>query len=114
MHTRKINMYSASDAFLILPGGIGTLEEAVEVLSWQQLNLHDKPIVFLSDAGYWDGLLAEFERIVAAGFARPSMRADFLQATSVADAFAVIQERLDNPVERPPLTLRDASVQSLA
>ncbi|GLQ20995.1 cytokinin riboside 5'-monophosphate phosphoribohydrolase [Algimonas porphyrae] len=113
MHTRKIRMYKESDAFIILPGGIGTLEEAVEVLSWQQLNLHEKPILFLSDTGYWDHLLAEFARIIDTGFARPSMRDDILSAQSIDEAFSLIQDRLDNPVERPPLVLRDASVESL-
>ena len=57
MHARKIRMFDLADAFIVLPGGIGTLEEVIEVMSWQRLNLHDKPIVFLSDTGFWDGLI---------------------------------------------------------
>lgn len=113
MHTRKITMYQMSDAFIILPGGIGTLEEAVEVLSWQQLNLHDKPILFLSDTGFWDGFLSELTRLVDVGFARPSMRNDLLTARTPEEALSRIQERIENPVKRPDLVLRDLSVESL-
>lgn len=114
MHTRKIRMYSEADAFIILPGGIGTLEEAIEVLSWQRLNLHEKPIVFLSDTGFWDKLLLEFTRIIDEGFASKEMSADILRASSVEAAFTVIQDRLNTPLKRKPLVLRDASVETLA
>jgi uncharacterized protein (TIGR00730 family) len=114
MHTRKIRMYNEADAFIILPGGIGTLEEAIEVLSWQRLNLHEKPILFLSDTGFWDGLLAEFAHLIDAGFAGKAMAADILSANKVETAFATLIERLDNPVVRKPLMLRPASVNTLA
>lgn len=114
MHTRKIRMYSEADAFIILPGGIGTLEEAVEVLSWQRLNLHEKPIVFLSDTGFWNLLLAEFQRLIDEGFAGPAMAADILSASTIEGAFDIIQERLENPIAREPLVLRSASVETLA
>lgn len=113
MHTRKIRMYNEADAFIILPGGIGTLEEAIEVLSWQRLNLHEKPILFLSDTGFWDGLLAEFTHLIEAGFAGKAMAADILSADTVDAAFATIIERLNNPVVRKPLMLRPASVNTL-
>lgn len=114
MHTRKIRMYSEADAFIILPGGIGTLEEAVEVLSWQRLNLHEKPILFLSDSGFWDGLIAEFQRLIDEGFAGEAMSDDILQAATVETAFDVIIERLENPLTREPLVLRSATVETLA
>ena len=53
MHERKMVMFQESDAFVVLPGGIGTLEEAVEVLSWRRLDLHDKPVIFLSEDDFW-------------------------------------------------------------
>lgn len=53
MHERKRIMFDESDAFIVLPGGIGTLEEAVEMLSWQRLGLHQKPVVFLSEDDFW-------------------------------------------------------------
>ncbi|MET0294269.1 MAG: TIGR00730 family Rossman fold protein, partial [Phenylobacterium sp.] len=62
MHERKMQMFEAADAFVVLPGGIGTLEEAVELLSWRRLDLHAKPIVFFNPDGFWDGLLAFFEQ----------------------------------------------------
>lgn len=114
MHTRKIRMYSEADAFIILPGGIGTLEEAIEVLSWQRLNLHEKPILFLSDIGFWDTLISEFARLINEGFAGKDMAADILSASSVDAAFTTIIERLDNPLERVPLVLRPASVETFA
>lgn len=114
MHTRKIRMYNEADAFIILPGGIGTLEEAIEVLSWQRLNLHEKPILFLSDTGFWDGLLAEFTHLIDAGFAGKAMAADILSADSVDAAFATIIKRLNNPLVRKPLILRPTSVDTFA
>jgi len=60
MHQRKIRMFEESDAFVVLPGGIGTLEEVIELLSWRRLGLHDKPIVFHNPAGFWDALFALF------------------------------------------------------
>jgi uncharacterized protein (TIGR00730 family) len=56
MHERKMIMFEQSDAFAVLPGGIGTLEEVVELMSWRRLNLHSKPIVFFSPDGFWDPL----------------------------------------------------------
>lgn len=114
MHTRKIRMYREADAFIILPGGIGTLEEAIEVLSWQRLNLHEKPILFLSDTGFWDALILEFHRLINEGFAGKEMAADILSASSVDAAFAAITDRLENPLERKPLMLRAASIETLA
>ena len=87
MHTRKRRMYEESSAFIVLPGGIGTLEEAVEMLSWQRLNLHNKPLVFLSDTGYWDGFLQGLSQIIEDGFAPESFRGVILSANSVQQAF---------------------------
>ena len=56
MHERKMMMFDRSDAFVVLPGGIGTLEEVVELLSWRRLHLHEKPVVFYSPRGFWEPL----------------------------------------------------------
>jgi len=64
MHARKIMMYEESDGFIVLPGGIGTLEETIEVLSWMRLNLHMKPLVFLDDTGYWSPILDGLNHII--------------------------------------------------
>jgi uncharacterized protein (TIGR00730 family) len=71
MHQRKRVMAERSDAFAVLPGGVGTLDEAVEILSWRQLGLHQKPIFVVDIAGYWSPLAALFDHIVAARFAAP-------------------------------------------
>ena len=69
MHERKLEMFDRSDAFVILPGGIGTLEEFFEVLSWRTLGLHTKPIVIIDQGGYWQPLEALLNSIVDGGFA---------------------------------------------
>ncbi|MEM1343941.1 MAG: TIGR00730 family Rossman fold protein [Pseudomonadota bacterium] len=68
MHERKKLMFSNADAILALPGGPGTLDELIEVLTWRQLGLHEKPVVLLNTAGYWDPLLALFAHIERQGF----------------------------------------------
>jgi uncharacterized protein (TIGR00730 family) len=69
MHDRKRVMAERSDAFAVLPGGIGTLDEAFEILTWRQLRLHDKPIFLVDIAGYWQPLRALLDHIVAQHFA---------------------------------------------
>jgi uncharacterized protein (TIGR00730 family) len=71
MHERKRVMAERADAFAILPGGVGTLDEMFEILSWKQLDLHHKPIFLVDIGGYWKPLLGLLDHIVAAGFARP-------------------------------------------
>lgn len=67
MHERKTAMFEAADAFVVLPGAIGTLEEAIEMLSWRRLGLHAKPIVFYNPEGFWDPLFALFAQFTDAG-----------------------------------------------
>lgn len=69
MHERKLQMFERSDAFVVLPGGLGTLEEFFEVLSWRTLGLHSKPIVIIDQAGYWQPLAALLRGVVEGGFA---------------------------------------------
>jgi uncharacterized protein (TIGR00730 family) len=73
MHARKEKMFELADGFLALPGGIGTLEEVIEVITWRQLRFHDKPIVIVDDGGYWQPLRALFDATVAAGFAHADL-----------------------------------------
>jgi uncharacterized protein (TIGR00730 family) len=75
LHERKAEMAATSDGFIALPGGLGTLEELAEVVSWAQLGLHAKPIGLLGPAGDWDALLAWFDHAVAEGFIAPGNRA---------------------------------------
>src|SRR5579871_3203178 len=74
MHERKRTMFERSDGFVILPGGLGTLEETFEVLTWKQLKLHDKPIVVVDVAGYWQPLAALIDHVIGENFAGPQMR----------------------------------------
>ncbi len=69
MHSRKRRMFDLSDAFVTLPGGLGTLDETIEILTWKQLGLHDKPIVLVDVAGYWAPLIELIGHTVASGFA---------------------------------------------
>ena len=68
MHERKMMMFDHADSFVVLPGGIGTLEEIVELLSWRRLDLHRKPIVFLNQNGFYEPLYALFDHTVAQNF----------------------------------------------
>ncbi len=64
MHSRKEKMFELSDAFIVLPGGVGTLDETLEIITWKQLGMHDKPIIIVNDGGYWsafDALIAHME-----------------------------------------------------
>ena len=75
MHERKALMAELSDGFVALPGGMGTLEELAEVLTWAQLGLHARPVGLLDVGGYYRPLIAFFDQAVAAGFLRPAHRA---------------------------------------
>ncbi|HKY95625.1 MAG TPA: TIGR00730 family Rossman fold protein [Kiloniellales bacterium] len=75
MHDRKRLMAERAEAFCILPGGLGTLDETFEILTWAQLGLHAKPIVLLNHEGYWDPLLELIDRLVANRYVRPEHRA---------------------------------------
>ena len=71
MHARKQAMFDRADAFVALPGGFGTLEELLEVVTWAQLGLHEKPIAVLNHDGFFDPLLQQIDRAVGAGVMRP-------------------------------------------
>lgn len=74
MHTRKARMVHLADAFLILPGGYGTLDELMEIVTWKQLRLHAKPCILINTAGYWNGLLGFLDTAVGAGFLKTENR----------------------------------------
>jgi uncharacterized protein (TIGR00730 family) len=94
MHQRKARMAELADAFLVLPGGYGTLEELLEIATWAQLRLHAKPIVLINTANYWDGFLAFLDSAVAAGFLKPQNRALLCAATDAASAIALTVSHL--------------------
>lgn len=92
MHERKQLMYDQSDAFVVAPGGIGTLEEIVELLSWKRLDLHSKPVVFLNINGFWNGFFELMRHSVAEGMTPAS----FLQAWTVADTVEDAMNQLES------------------
>jgi hypothetical protein len=85
MHERKRLMFERSDAFIALPGGIGTLEELVEQLTWQQLGRHTKPVLLANIDGFWEPLLALITHMRATQFIRPNLAVDILKAERVED-----------------------------
>jgi uncharacterized protein (TIGR00730 family) len=91
MRERKLLMETRADAFLALPGGWGTLEEIMEILTLRQLNVVRKPCVFLNQDGFYDPLLALFERMLADQFFKPSNMALFRMASTVPQIFAEIE-----------------------
>ena len=85
MHERKALMTALSDRFLVLPGGLGTLDELFEAMTWRWLGIHDNPIALLDVDGYWDPLLAALDSFVEAGFVRAAQR-DRLRVDSAVEA----------------------------
>jgi uncharacterized protein (TIGR00730 family) len=85
MHERKRLMFERSDAFVALPGGIGTLEELVEQLTWQQLGRHAKPVLLANIDGFWEPLLALLAHMRATQFIRATLAVDILKAERVED-----------------------------
>jgi len=90
MHERKRLMYDLSDAFVALPGGLGTLEELAEVATWSQLGLHSKPVVLLNVGGFWDPLLAQLDLMTRTDLLKPAGRDLIRQARSAEEALSVL------------------------
>ena len=90
MHGRKQRMFELSDAFVSLPGGIGTLDETIEIITWRQLGLHDKPVLLCDVAGSAQPLLATVDAAIERGFASPKSRALF----EVLDGVPAVLDRL--------------------
>ena len=90
MHARKMRMFELSDAFCILPGGLGTLDETFEIVTWKQLGLHDSPVILVNLDGFWDPLLALVGHQAAAGFVRPHHRHLFQVVDSVDAVFEAL------------------------
>jgi uncharacterized protein (TIGR00730 family) len=96
MHERKRLMFEHSDAFVALPGGIGTLEELVEQLTWQQLGRHSKPVLLANIDGFWEPLLALLAHMRATQFIRPTLSIDILKAERVEDILPRLQTAAAN------------------
>ncbi|HSD92911.1 MAG TPA: TIGR00730 family Rossman fold protein [Methyloceanibacter sp.] len=94
MHQRKQLMFAKSDAFVALPGGLGTLEEFVEQLTWSQLGRHTKPIVLANIDGFWDPLLVLFEHMDRELFIRPGLELNMLLVDRIEDIIPTIEKTL--------------------
>jgi uncharacterized protein (TIGR00730 family) len=92
MHTRKKLMFDMSDAFAVLPGGFGTLDELFEIITWRMLGLHHKPVVIVNIDGYWDGFQTLIDRVIDEGFARPTTRQHFSVVNSVGRLFDILAQ----------------------
>lgn len=90
MHERKARMAELSDGFVVLPGGLGTLDELFEIVTWKQLGLHTKPIVVVNSTGYWDDLRAMIDGIVATGYARPESAELAVFVSDINDVFPTL------------------------
>ncbi|MCB8819974.1 LOG family protein [Microvirga rosea] len=91
MHTRKQLMFEKADAFVALPGGIGTLEELVEQMTWAQLGRHTKPILMLNIKGFWKPLLSLLAHMRNEGFIRPGLELSYLVAEQVGDVIPMLE-----------------------
>ncbi len=106
MHERKYKMQSLADASLALPGGFGTIEEIFEALTWAQIELHEKPCIFLNSGGYYDYLFKFLDHAVAQGLLRVKNRALVLQAPTAELALQIIQAAWTEKEEDLIQTLR--------
>ena len=97
MHQRKQMMFDASDAFAVFPGGIGTLEEVVELMSWRRLSLHDKPIVFLDMDGFWRPFFDLIDHTIAKRLTPDWMPSTYLRVETVAEVMPAIRQALREP-----------------
>lgn len=94
MHERKARMTAEGDAFLALPGGIGTLEELFEMYTWLQLGFHEKPVGVLDTDGYYAGLFAQLDHSVKAGFLSQAHRELLFHCHTVPGVFAALEARM--------------------
>jgi uncharacterized protein (TIGR00730 family) len=101
MHTRKAKMFELSDAMIVMPGGLGTLDEAFEIITWKQLRQHDKPVVLVDINGYWKPFQDLVGSIVAGGFAHPKIS----ELYTVVDNVDAVFPALANAPEPDPRVL---------
>ena len=101
MHSRKQQMFARADAFVTMPGGLGTLDETVEIVTWRQLGLHDKPVLIVDIGGWARGLLAAFDAAISDGFADPATRGLYEVVPDVAAALYRLEQGapMGQPVE---------------
>jgi uncharacterized protein (TIGR00730 family) len=101
MHERKALQAERADAFVALPGGYGTLDEFIEVVTWAKLRIHAKPCVLVNSGGFYDGLLAFLDRCVSEGFLKQRHRDLVLMARNADEALAIVERAWDGHKEIP-------------
>ena len=99
MHERKMMMFDKADGFVVLPGGIGTLEEVIELLSWRRLALHEKPVVFYSPRGYWEPLFRLFDHMIAERLLHPDADNDWRAVDRIEDVLPALVAMATPPDE---------------
>lgn len=100
MHTRKMMMADKADAFVIMPGGLGTLDEAFEIMTWKYLGVHNKPVIIANIDGYWDPLVALIQHMYQHKFVREEHMNTYVEAKSVQDVMDILKstEKSTTPV----------------
>jgi len=106
MHERKAMQAERADAFVALPGGYGTMDEFIEIVTWAKLRIHAKPCVVVNTGGYYDGLLEFFDRCVSEGFLKQRHRDLVLVARDADEVLAIVEREWGSRVEIPPYDLR--------
>lgn len=102
MHTRKRRMFDMADAFCILPGGMGTMDETFEILTWKQLHLHNKPIILVNQEGYWTPWIHLVDSIIAGGFAQPQTSRLFTVVDDVSEVIDAARAEIATAVGGEP------------
>jgi uncharacterized protein (TIGR00730 family) len=103
MHERKMTMYERADGFVALPGGMGTLEELVEISTWAQLGRHNKPIILANIGSYWDPLLTLIEHMRQEQFIRSGLEVHIEVVSEAEDIVPAFQERLKKQIPASPM-----------
>ena len=111
MHERKQRMFEEADAFVALPGGVGTLEEVVEQMTWAQLGRHKKPILLANIKRFWDPLCVLLSHMEELQFIRPGLAVNYLETERVEDILPMLMEAVQNVTEsekamKPPVAGR--------
>ena len=112
MHTRKRLMAERADAFCILPGGVGTLEEFFEIVTWRQLHRHNKPIILLNAGGYWDHVVALFANMIAYGYAHRGHEALITVVDRAEEVIPALEAELAHP--KTPLAFEIEGIKAFS
>eukprot|EP00756_Hemistasia_phaeocysticola_P052932 Hpha_TRINITY_DN28265_c0_g1::TRINITY_DN28265_c0_g1_i1::g.116857::m.116857/K06966/K06966; uncharacterized protein len=92
MPQRKMGLYESGDAYVAVPGGLGTMEEILEILSWRQLGFHERPVIFLNTNGYWTTLVEFLNQSIDRGFVSVPVRSSFYVANTPEEVVAFLKE----------------------